>query len=120
MKKPTPDTGAILFSGDDWFDPLEEAVRFQVRGFIEAMVESELETALGGRVRYERKGSAKGYRHGRRSRQLIGTFGPVTLSLPRARLHEAGGGTREWRSATIRAHKRLTKQAEAVIAGAYL
>ncbi len=120
MEKSTADIGPVPFSGDDWFDPLEEAVRFQVRGFIEAMVESELDAALGGRVRYERKGSAKGYRHGRRNRQLIGTFGPVTVSLPRARLHGAGGGTREWRSATIRAHKQLTKRAEAVIAGAYL
>lgn len=120
MEKTTRDIDAVPFSGDDWFDPLEEAVRFQVRGFIEAMVESELDAALGGRLRYERKGSAKGYRHGRRSRQLIGTFGPVTVSLPRARLHEAGGGTGEWHSATIRAHKQLTKRAEAVIASTYL
>ena len=45
------------FSGEDWFDPLDEAVRFQVRAFIEAMVEAELQAALGGRGRYERKGA---------------------------------------------------------------
>ena len=28
----------IPFSGDDWFDPLEEAVRLTVRGFIEVGV----------------------------------------------------------------------------------
>ena len=54
----------VPFSDEDWFDPLEEAVRFQVRGFIEAMVEQELQGALGGRGRYERKEQAKGYRNG--------------------------------------------------------
>ncbi len=29
------------FSGEDWFDPLEEAVRFHVRGFIEGVVEED-------------------------------------------------------------------------------
>ena len=41
----------IPYSGEGWFDPLEEAVRFQVRAFIEAMVEAELQAALGGRGR---------------------------------------------------------------------
>ncbi len=111
----------IPFSGDDWFDPLEEAVRCQVRGFIETMVDQELQVALGGRCRYERAGAPKGYRNGRRERQLVGTFGKLTVSLPRARLiAEESGRATEWRSQTIRAHKRLTKRAEAVIAGAYL
>ena len=35
------------FAGSDWFDPLEEAVRGQVRGFIEELLEEELEAALG-------------------------------------------------------------------------
>ena len=30
------------FAGGDWFDPLEEAVRLQVRGFIEELLEEEL------------------------------------------------------------------------------
>ncbi len=41
------------FAGSDWFDPLEEAVRGQVRSFIEQLLEEELEAALG-RGRYER------------------------------------------------------------------
>ena len=36
-------TSPIPYSGEGWFDPLEEAVRFQVRAFIEAMVEAELQ-----------------------------------------------------------------------------
>jgi len=94
-------------------------VRFHVRGFIEGIVEEEL-AALGGRQRYQRQGEARGYRNGHRDRHLVGTFGPVTVSLPRARLHEVDGGEREWKSAHVPACKRLTKGAEAVIAGAYL
>ena len=63
------------FAGSDWFDPLEEAVRLQVRGFIEELLEEELEAALG-RGRYERSSAGKGHRHGRRTRQLVTTFGP--------------------------------------------
>ena len=113
-------TSPVPYSGEDWFDPLEEAVRFQVRAFIEAMVEGELQAALDGRGRYERKGVAKGYRNGHRDRQLVGTFGQQTVSLPRARLISEGGGEREWHSETIRAYKRLTKRAEALIAEVYL
>jgi putative transposase len=120
MKDVTSSEHAVLFSDEDWFDPLEEAVRFHVRGFIEGIVEEELATALGGRQRYQRPGEGKGYRNGHRDRQLVGTFGPVTVSLPRARLHDADGGEREWKSAHMQAYKRLTKRAEAVIAGAYL
>ena len=120
MTKSTAQDNFDPFSGDDWFDPLEEAVRSSVRGFIGSLVAEELQAALGGRGRYERDGAAKGYRNGHRDRQLIGTFGPVTVSLPRARMHDAAGGEREWHSASVAAYKRLTKRAEAVIAGAYL
>lgn len=41
-------------SGGHWFDPLEEAVRFHVRGFIEGIVEEKLTAALGGRGRSQR------------------------------------------------------------------
>ncbi len=111
---------SVPFSGADWFDPLEEAVRLSVRGFIEGLVEEELALALGGRKRYQRRGRPVGYRNGHRDRQLIGTFGPVTVSLPRARLRDAAGRETEWQSASVPAYKRLTKRAEAVMAGAYL
>ena len=92
------------FAGGDWFDPLEEAVRLQVRGFIEELLEEELEAALG-RGRYERSSAGKGHRHGRRTRQLVTTFGPLELSVPRGRLRDATG-EREWKSASLPAYKR--------------
>ena len=108
------------FAGDDWFDPLEEAVRLQVRAFIEELLEEELRAALGrSRYEHERHGSAKGHRHGRRPRQLVTTFGPLELSVPRARLRGGTGG-REWKSALLPAYKRLSPRAEALVAAAYL
>jgi transposase-like protein len=120
MEHFTVSTSPIPFSGKDWFDPLEEAVRFQVRAFIEALVEEEVQGALGNRKRYQRKAKPKGYRNGHRDRQLVGTFGALTVSLPRARLFDEQGGEKEWRSQAIPAYKRLTKRAEAIIANAYL
>jgi putative transposase len=106
------------FAGSDWFDPLEEAVRSQVRSFIEQLLEEELEVALG-RGRYERGASSNGRRHGHRPRQLVTTFGPLSLSVPRARLHHEAG-EQEWKSALLPAYKRLSRRAEALIAEAYL
>ena len=106
------------FAGSDWFDPLEETVRSQVRSFIEQLLEEELEAALG-RGRYERGASSNGRRHGHRPRQLVTTFGPLSLSVPRARLHDEAG-EQEWKSALLPAYKRLSRRAEALIAEAYL
>jgi transposase-like protein len=106
------------FAGSAWFDPLEEAVRLQVRAFIEELLEEELEAALG-RARYERHGTAAGHRHGRRPRRLVTAFGPVELSVPRARLR-GEAGEHEWKSTLLPAYKRLSPRAEALIAEAYL
>jgi putative transposase len=119
MEKNTGLDSVVPLLGEDWFDPLEAGVRQRIRSFIEAMLESELEAALN-RGRYERTGSLQGHRHGHRDRPILGTFGPTTVSVPRARLVEADGTTREWRNRTLPAYKRLTKQAEALIAGTYL
>ena len=48
---PAADTAVHLF--DNWFDPIEAAVRDRVRGFIEAMIEGELDAKLM-RPRYGR------------------------------------------------------------------
>jgi len=107
-----------LFAGEGWFDPIEAGLRDRVRGFIETMLEEELAAALG-RGRYER-GQSKGHRHGKRERQLLGSFGPATVSVPRARLAAADGTTQEWRSATLPRYARMTRQVEALIASTYL
>src|ERR671911_378675 len=112
---PTPPSP---FAESDWFDPLEAAVRGQVRAFIEELLEEELEAALG-RGRYERRAGSNGRRHGHRLRQLVTTFGPLTLAVPRARLADESG-EQEWKSRLLPAYKRLSHRAEALIAEAYL
>jgi hypothetical protein len=49
----------------------------------------------------------------------VTTFGPLTLSVPRARLADEAG-EREWNSTLLPAYKRLSHRAEALIAEAYL
>jgi len=115
---------------DNWFDPIECGVRNRVREFIETMMEDELEAALS-RPRYARVApppseeagkteSASGHRHGHRSRSLLGTFGRVEITMPRARLNTPEGKTTEWKSKALRAYQRRTLAADAVIAGTYL
>jgi putative transposase len=112
--------GRELFTGQAWFDPIEAGVRDRVRGFIEELLEQELTAALG-RNRHERAtGLPNGYRNGTRERRLLGSFGPVQISVPRARMTTEGGGTQEWRGAALPRYARMTRQVEALIAGAYL
>jgi len=112
--------GTPLFAGEAWFDPIETGIRDRVRGFIQELLEQELTAALG-RTRHERaEGKPKGYRNGTRDRQLLGSFGPVELNVPRARMAAEGGATQEWRSASLPRYARMTRQVEALIAGAYL
>ena len=47
MEHLTASTSPIPYSGEDWFDPLEDAIRFRVRAFIEAVVAEEAQAALG-------------------------------------------------------------------------
>ena len=98
--QPATEMAAGLF--DNWFDPIETAVRGRVRTFIEETIRSEFDEALA-RPRYGRSRgdnceagtSVAGHRHGRRKRTLTGTFGPVEIEVPRARLQTADGGTTE-------------------------
>jgi putative transposase len=127
---PTDAGGTTPQLFDDWFDPIEFGVRNRVRDFIETMMEEELEAVLS-RPRYGRiaptdskeSGTAKGvtgHRHGHRLRSLLGTFGPVEVAMPRARLNTPDGGTAEWKSKTLKAYQRRTIAADAVIAATYL
>ena len=115
---------------DDWFDPIEVGLRDRVREFIQAMIEAELDAALS-RPRYARRpkeacenadgaSGITGHRHDHRSRSLLGTFGRVEIAVPRARLATAEGKTTEWKSTALRAYQRRTRQADSLIAGAYL
>ena len=47
-----------------------------------------------------------GHRHGSRTRSLTGTFGPIEIAVPRARLTTSEGKTTEWKSQALRAYQR--------------
>ena len=100
-----------------------------MRGFIETLVEEELETALA-RPRYGRRPEPStadrtdepivGHRHGHRMRSLTGAFGPTQIAVPRARIAGKDGKTAEWKSKALRAYQRRTRAADALIASTYL
>jgi putative transposase len=126
--QPAAETAIHLF--DNWFDPIEAGLRDRVREFIQAMIEDELDRALS-RPRYARRAKlasgetqgaagATGYRHGHRPRSLLGSFGQVSIEVPRARLNASDGKTTEWKSQALRSYQRRTLVADALIAGAYL
>src|SRR5664280_386864 len=123
--QPATEMAVDLF--DIWFDPIETEVRARARQFIEELIRGELDTALA-RPRYERSkmagneagGCVKGHRHGSRTRSLTGTFGPIEIAVPRARLTTPEGGTAEWKSQALRAYQRRTLAADALIASSYL
>ena len=98
--QPAAERAVDLF--DNWFDPIETEVRSRAREFIEELIRGELDAALArpryGRIpmagREERAGVA-GHRHGSRTRSLTGTFGPIEIAVPRARLNTPEGKTTE-------------------------
>jgi putative transposase len=123
--QPAAEMAVGLF--DNWFDPIETEVRARARGFIEELIRGELDAVLA-RPRYGRsqvagndaRAGVAGHRHGSRRRSLTGTFGPVEIEVPRARLDTADGKTTEWRSSALRAYQRRTLAADALIASSYL
>ena len=120
MNQITETSTVSLLTHEAGYDPIEDRLRASVRATIETMFEEELAEFLG-RIRYGRGGGrAKGYRHGRRDRQLTGTFGSETVRVPRARIEDEEGQVTEWRSKALPRYRRLTKKAEALIAAVYL
>jgi hypothetical protein len=106
----------LLF--DNWFDPIETALRERTRNFIEELIHGELTAALD-RPRYGRRGMKEspsalvGHRHGSRTRPLTGTFGTTEITVPRARIAGENGTTTEWKSKALRAYQRRTLAADA-------
>jgi putative transposase len=85
LSHPAIESNSHLF--DDWFDPIENMIRGQVRGLIEEMIRGELGATLS-RPRYRRRSGhsegrdlttavVTGHRHGSRGRTLTGTTRPA-------------------------------------------
>lgn len=100
-------------------DSIEVGIRERAREVIQRIVNEELEAALGASASKRVEGRA-GYRHGTRSRTVTSSLGPMTIEMPRARLHGSEGGSREWRSRTIARYQRRTARVDEAILGLYL
>jgi len=99
---------------------LETLIRERARGLIDAIVEEELEAALGA-ASSARVGLARqGYRHGSRERTLTTSLGPTTVAMPRARVRTAEGATTEWRSELVPRYQRRSERVDEAILGVYL
>src|ERR1700716_2851437 len=116
MKNDTTKTPADVANEklfDNWFDPVETELRTKVRGFIETMIEEELEVALA-RPRYGRRPvedgaavSIAGHRHGRRIDRYIRTDGDHRSACPDLRCGRQDGGMEEQDGALLStAHSR--------------
>ena len=99
---------------------LETIIRQRARGLIDAIVEEELEAALGA-APSARVGTARqGYRHGSRERTLTTSLGPTTFAMPRARVGTPEGATAEWHSGLVPRYQRRSERVDEAILGVYL
>src|SRR5712671_206861 len=99
---------------------LELAIRQRARQMIDAIVEEELEQALGVAPSVRNGETRTGYRHGTRERTLTTSLGPTTFAMPRARLVTAAGTTEEWRSELVPRYQRRSAQVDEAMLGVYL
>ena len=106
------DTSTLsLLANEAGYDPIADRLRATIRATIAAVFEAERD-AFVGRCRFDRgTNTPTGYRNGHRERQLIGTFGTRTLSVPRARAVDGSGKTTAWRSKALPRYQRLTRMA---------
>jgi putative transposase len=91
--QPAAEMAVDLF--DNWFEPIETEVRARSSQFIEGLLRGELDAALArprcGQSQMagnEGRAEVAGQRHGSRTceRALTGTFGPIEIAVPRARV----------------------------------
>jgi putative transposase len=128
------DSGLML--GEGWRDRIEAAVRRRIRRFIKEMLEVEPRDALGRErhvrlkttlrtavERSERFGDEKAasgvsivyskrHRHGNRERELMGTFGTVSIAVPRAHLDTADGNTTECPNKILPGYRRARRRSK--------
>src|SRR5438128_9560315 len=99
---------------------LEAAFRLRARAWIDAIVEEEIEAALGAAPSARVGAVRQGYRHGTRERTLTTSVGPTTFAMPRARVRTEDGATAEWRSALVPRYQRRSERVDEAILGVYL
>jgi putative transposase len=98
---------------------IETQMRRRILEAIELVLEEELTQALGT-DRYERGDARRGYRNGHQKRRITTAVGAQTLDVPRARIVDQDGSSREFRSEALPRYARRTREVDEAILGAYL
>ncbi len=96
-----------------------QQLRQRVLEAIEVVLEEELTEALGTQ-RYERCEDRAGYRNVHEPRRITTEYGAHTLQVPRGRIAEGVGKTREFHSEVLPRYARRTRKVDEAILGAYL
>lgn len=115
MDQPTSSTPVIQLP---FRDVLAE-VRQRVRASIQEVIDEEFREALGVES-YGRSPSRRGYRNGSQHREVVTEYGPMGLRVPRGRLQQDDGTTREWRGRVVPRYARRTEQVNSALVGSYL
>ena len=98
---------------------IQARMRSRILEAIQVVLEEELAEALGTE-RYERTEERRGYRNGHQTRRITTAVGPRTLEVPRGRMIEEEGSSREFRSEVLPRYARRTREVDEAILGAYL
>ncbi len=96
-----------------------DLLRRRVLEAVQMVLEEELSEALGS-GRYERCDERRGYRNGHETRKITTELGPQTLDVPRGRIIEDDGSTKEFQSEVVPRYARRTRKVDEAILGAYL
>jgi len=98
---------------------IHSRIEDSVREAIEIVLEEELAEALGCGA-YERSGERRGYRHGKQRRRITTRHGSKELAIPRGRILDEDGQSREFRSQVLPRYQRRTEEVDEAILGTYL
>ena len=101
--------------------------RIGIRGLLQARIVEAVEevlreerTMMLGAGRYERTEVRRGSRNGEKRRVVTTERGRVELSVPRGRVLEPDGTTREFQSEILPRYARRTRRVDEAILGVYL
>lgn len=103
------------------------AFRRSVRRLLQSRILEALEVVLGeeltvalGAARHERTDERRGYRNGVEARRVTTVAGTRTVQVPRGRVVQPDGATREFESELLPRYARRTREIDAAILGTYL
>lgn len=98
---------------------VHDQLRRRVLEAMEAVLEEEVAAVLGV-GRHERGAQRQGYRNGATRRAVTTASGLQTLRVPRARVRDGSGTTREFKSELLPRYQRRTREVDEAILSVYL